>query len=65
VNGQFYNGIPTIQAKTSLAMSTGGGIMAWDLSQDSHCPTGGCTADAPDLSLLSAIYAVSHPATTP
>ena len=66
MNDQFYNGIPTIQAKTSLAMTTGGGIMAWDLSQDSHCPGGSCTADTPDLSLLSAIYAASHPgAATP
>jgi len=48
---QFYNGIPTVQAKTALAMTSGGGIMAWDLSQDTH--------DA-QLSLLSAIYNKSH-----
>jgi chitinase len=65
VNDQFYNGIPTIQAKTSLAMTTGGGIMAWDLSQDSHCPASGCSAEAPDLSLLSAIYAASHQTVAP
>jgi chitinase len=65
VGDQFYNGIPTIQAKTSLAMTTGGGIMAWDLSQDTHCPAGGCTADQPDVSLISAIYATSHQAATP
>ena len=52
VKRQYYNGIPTIQAKTALAMSSAGGIMAWDLSQDSHTV---------DLSLLSAIYSKSHP----
>ncbi|HEY3666667.1 MAG TPA: glycosyl hydrolase family 18 protein, partial [Polyangiaceae bacterium] len=65
VDDQFYNGIPTVQAKTDLAMSTGGGIMAWDLSQDSHCPSDGCSATTPDVSLLSAIYAKSRPVTTP
>jgi len=29
-----YNGIPTIQAKTQLAMDQGSGVMIWDLSQD-------------------------------
>lgn len=29
-----YNGIPTIKSKTSLALSTAGGIMAWELSGD-------------------------------
>lgn len=29
-----YNGIPTIQAKTQLAMDQGSGVMVWDLSQD-------------------------------
>jgi chitinase len=53
LNQQFYNGIPTVQAKTALAMASGGGIMAWDLSQDTRTP---------ELSLLSAIYAKSHPA---
>ncbi len=48
---QYYNGIPTVQAKTALAMTSGGGIMAWDLSQD---------ARDPQVSLLSAIYAKSH-----
>ena len=43
-----YNGIPTIQAKTRLAMQKGGGIMFWTLD-----------GDAPgDLSLLNAIHAV-------
>ena len=53
MNSQFYNGIPTVQAKTALAMMSGGGVMAWDLSQDTR------TAE---LSLLNAIYAKSHPA---
>lgn len=30
----YYNGINTIQDKTSLAVSEGGGIMIWELSQD-------------------------------
>jgi len=47
-NGEGYNGIPTIQQKTSLALSRGGGIMIWELSEDA---TGA-------NSLLSAIYNV-------
>jgi chitinase len=43
-----YNGIPTIQAKTRLAMERGSGIMFWTLEGDT---TG-------DLSLLAAIHAV-------
>ena len=45
-NKQYYNGIPTVQAKTALALLRAGGIMAWDLSQDSR---------KPELSLLNAI----------
>jgi len=30
----YYNGIPTIQAKTDLALQSGGGVMIWELSQD-------------------------------
>ncbi len=30
----YYNGIPTIRAKTRLALSAAGGIMIWELSQD-------------------------------
>ena len=52
LNKQYYNGIPTVQAKTALAMASAGGIMAWDLSQDSK---------KVDISLLSAIYSKSHP----
>jgi len=34
-NGDYYNGIPTIQAKTNLAFDRGiGGMMMWELSQD-------------------------------
>ena len=41
----FYNGIPTVQTKTRLAMEQAGGIMFWTLDQD--------TLD--ELSLLQAI----------
>ena len=43
-----YNGIPTIQAKTRLAMQRASGIMFWTLDQDA----------SGDLSLLSAIHQV-------
>jgi GH18 family chitinase len=50
-----YNGVPTIQAKTRLAMQKASGIMVWELSQD-----------APgDLSLLNAIYTTVHGGTKP
>jgi chitinase len=45
-NGDYYNGITTIQQKCALAKSQGGGIMIWELSQDA---TGA-------NSLLSTIY---------
>jgi GH18 family chitinase len=48
--GQYYNGIPTIRAKTQLAMERGSGIMLWELSQDTN----------DSLSLLNAIYSVVH-----
>jgi GH18 family chitinase len=53
LGNEFYNGIPTVQAKTSLAMTQGGGIMAWDLSQDTRIT---------DLSLVSAIFSTIHTA---
>ncbi|VUD67279.1 Chitinase B [Thalassocella blandensis] len=53
--GLDYNGIPTIQAKTQLALETGGGVMFWELSQD--------TLD--NTSLLSAIWDVVSDDTTP
>jgi len=43
-----YNGIPTIQAKTRLAMQRGTGIMFWNLDSDA----------SGDLSLLGAIHQV-------
>lgn len=42
----YYNGQPTIEAKTHLAMQQGGGVMIWELSQDA---TG-------DASLLKTIF---------
>ncbi len=43
----YYNGIPTVQAKTRLALARAGGVMVWELSHDT-----------PDdqTSLLNAIY---------
>lgn len=45
VGNIYYNGIPTIKKKTRLAMKSLGGIMIWELAQDSQ----------DDLSLLKAI----------
>ncbi|WP_434445253.1 glycosyl hydrolase family 18 protein [Lentzea sp. E54] len=45
-NGNCYNGVPTIKRKTQWALSNAGGIMNWELSQD----TTGST------SLLNAIW---------
>jgi hypothetical protein len=42
----YYNGIPTIQAKTRLALERAGGVMVWELSQGA----------AGEASLLGAIY---------
>jgi chitinase len=39
IGGEFYNGIATIQSKTCLARQRGGGIMIWELSQDTHDST--------------------------
>ena len=34
-NGETYwNGIPTVQAKTQLALGRVGGILVWELGQD-------------------------------
>lgn len=48
VNGVpiHYNGIPTVQAKTRLALERAGGVMVWELSQDAKG----------EASLLRAIY---------
>ena len=55
VNGIYYNGIPTIKSKTQLALQRGGGVMIWEISQD----TSGST------SLLNAIYQVAGGGTQP
>lgn len=47
VNGMHYNGIPTITKKTEFALDICGGIMIWEISQDSSNQ---------DKSLLNAIY---------
>lgn len=40
-NGEtmYYNGIPTIKSKTSLALNEAGGVMIWELLQDSQGAT--------------------------
>ncbi|MEQ4300198.1 glycosyl hydrolase family 18 protein [Plantactinospora sp. B6F1] len=43
---QCYNGIPTVKRKTQWAMANAGGMMNWELSQDTNNTT----------SLVSAIY---------
>ena len=45
---QNYNGIPTIQKKTEIAMQNAGGIMFWELSHDAQG----------ELSLVNAIFEV-------
>lgn len=45
-----YNGIPTVQAKTKLAMEKAGGIMFWTLDYDAQG----------ELSLVNAIYETVH-----
>lgn len=45
-----YNGIPTIQAKTRMAMEKAGGIMFWALDHDAQG----------ELSLVNAIYEVAR-----
>jgi GH18 family chitinase len=47
---QVYNGIPTIQEKTRLAMQETAGIMFWALDHDTQG----------DLSLVNAIYQTAH-----
>jgi chitinase len=55
VGSVMYNGIPTIRAKTRLAMEKAGGIMIWELTQDTRDST----------SLLSAIDATARSAPGP
>src|SRR5690349_7807370 len=45
-----YNGIPTLQAKTRIAMERAGGMMFWALDHDAQG----------DLSLVNAIYQAAH-----
>ncbi|GLY25197.1 glycosyl hydrolase family 18 protein [Micromonospora sp. NBRC 101691] len=52
---QCYNGIPTVKRKTQWALANAGGMMNWELSQD----TTGST------SLVSAIYDTVMGGTTP
>jgi chitinase len=49
--GYFYNGTQTMARKTELAMKKGGGIMIWEISQD----TSGAA------SLLGAIHRAANP----
>lgn len=37
--GHYYNGIALVKEKTRLALTKGGGIMIWELSQDTHDET--------------------------
>lgn len=46
-----YNGIPTIQTKTHIAMEKAGGIMFWALDHDAQG----------ELSLVNAIYRTAYP----
>lgn len=50
----YYNGIPTIKAKTALAQAETGGVMIWELGQDAFGPFS-------ELSLLKAIDEMLHP----
>src|SRR6185369_6483294 len=47
---EIYNGIPTVQAKTRLAMQKTSGIMFWALDHDAHGA----------FSLVNAIYQTVH-----
>ena len=50
VDGIYYNGIPTVTAKTELAREKAGGIMFWELGQDAFN----------DYSLLAAAHQIVH-----
>jgi chitinase len=47
----YYNGVATMKRKTALARAEGGGIMIWELTEDTH----------DDTSLLRAIDEAAHP----
>jgi chitinase len=56
--GYKYNGIPSIQAKTQVAKLSAGGIMIWELSQD--------TSASGNTSLMNTIYnTMNSPAYAP
>lgn len=55
VGQAYYNGRPTIQAKTMLAQAEAAGIMIWELGQDAY-------DDLAEYSLLRAIDEIVHPA---
>jgi chitinase len=48
---EIYNGIPTVQKKTRIAMEKASGIMFWALDHDAHG----------EFSLVNAIYQTAHP----
>ncbi len=48
---KYYNGIPTIQAKTRIAMEKASGVMFWALDHDAQG----------EFSLVNAIYQTVHP----
>ena len=48
---QIYNGIPTVQVKTKLAMQKASGIMFWTLDYDAQG----------EFSLVNTIYQTAHP----
>lgn len=50
----YYNGIPTIVAKTQLALAETSGVMIWELGQDAY-------DDLSEYSLLKAIDDALHP----
>ncbi|WP_329103472.1 glycosyl hydrolase family 18 protein [Micromonospora sp. NBC_01699] len=52
---QCYNGVPTVKRKTQWALANAGGMMNWELSQDTNTST----------SLVSAIYDTVMGGTTP
>jgi len=52
---QCYNGVPTVRRKTQYMLANGGGMMNWELSQDTTNAT----------SLVSAIYETVMGGTTP
>jgi chitinase len=56
IDQKFWNGIPTIKAKTALALQEVQGVMIWDLGAD-------CFGLTSQYSLLKAIDETIHPTT--